>query len=92
MLASFTLGQYLLLIEHTGRLVRNKKASISAELADIMQRLGTTAATWESRIRRLCGGRLLGRFIGGNRDRLRSVAEQLGVSRVANLKASGNSA
>ncbi len=89
MLPTFTLGNYLLLVEHTGRLVRDKKASISAELADIFERLGTSAELWQARIRRLSGGRLLGRFLGGSKERLAEVAQRLGVSRVANLKATG---
>jgi ribosomal protein S28E/S33 len=78
-----------LLVEHTGRLVRDKKASISAELADIFERLGTSAELWQARVRRLSGGRLLGRFLGGSKERLAEVAQRLGVSRVANLKATG---
>ena len=89
MLPTFTLGNYLLLVEHTGRLVRDKKASISAELADIFERLGTSAELWQARVKRLSGGRLLGRFLGGTKERLAEAAQRLGVSRVANLKATG---
>ena len=85
MLASFTLGNYLLLVEYTGRLLRQGKASISAELADIFERLGTTAEAWQARMQRLRGGRLFGRFMASRREALRNVAQRLGVQRLANL-------
>ena len=85
MLASFSLGNYLLLVEYTGRLLRQGKASISAELADIFERLGTTVDIWQARMQRLRGGRLFGRFIASSREVLRNVAQRLGVQRLANL-------
>jgi REP element-mobilizing transposase RayT len=87
MLPTFTLGNYLMLVEYTGRLVRNKKASVSAELADIFERIGSSADIWQARIKRLSGGRLLGRFLGGSKERLEEAARRLGVGRVANVKA-----
>jgi hypothetical protein len=68
-------------------LVRNKKASIGAELADIFERIGSSADIWQARIKRLSGGRLLGRFLGGSKERLEEAARRLGVGRVANVKA-----
>ena len=85
MLEGFTLGNYLLLVEHTGRLVREGKASLSAELADVFERLGTSAEAWQTRLLKLCGSRLLGRFLAVQRDRLQQVAGQLGVHHLANL-------
>ena len=85
MLEGFTLGNYLMLVEHTGRLVREGKASISTELAGIFERLGTSADVWQGRLLKLSGGRLLGRFLSANRDRLKQVASKLGVHRLANL-------
>ncbi len=58
MLEGFTLGNYLLLVEHTGRLLRDGKGSISAELADIFDRLGSSAKSWQTRLLKLWGGRL----------------------------------
>lgn len=81
----FTLGNYLQLVEYTGRLVREGKASISAEVADIFQRLGSSAEVWHERIGSLSGGRLLGRFLASSRERLDAVAQQLGLSRAANV-------
>ena len=88
MLAGFTLGNYLMLVEHTGRLLRDGKASITAELSDILVRLGSSADAWQARMQRLQGGRLFGRFISGSRELLQSTAQRLGVSRLANLSAS----
>ena len=62
MLAGFSLGSYLLLVDYTGRLFRQGKAAISREVAEILERVGTTADTWQARLEALRKGRLLGRF------------------------------
>jgi hypothetical protein len=85
MLEGFSLGHYLLLLDHTSRLFREGKAAISAELAGILERLGTTADRWQARLEKLKTGRLLGRFFAATRARLREVATALGVHRLANL-------
>jgi hypothetical protein len=41
LLESLTLGNFLLLVEYTCQLIRRGKAAITAEVADIMERLGT---------------------------------------------------
>ena len=88
MVPGFTLGNYLLLVDYTGRLLRNGKASVSSELASILDRIGSSAEAWQARVARLRGGRLLGRFIAGSREAMQRAAERLGVSHLANLKAS----
>jgi hypothetical protein len=85
MLEEFSLGNYLLLVDDTGRLFREGKAVISAELSAILERLGSSAETWQVRLRKLAGGRLLGQFFAAMRSRLREVAQSLGVHRLANL-------
>ena len=85
MIEGFSLGRYLLLLDHTGRLFREGKAAISAELAGIFQRLGTSADRWQARLEKLKAGRLLGRFFAGTRARLREAAVALGVHHLANL-------
>ena len=45
MMQDFPLGSYVKLVEYTGRLYRQGKASISAELAGIFERLGSRART-----------------------------------------------
>jgi hypothetical protein len=85
MIAGFSLGKYLLLVDYTGRLFRAGKAQVSRELAEILDRLGTSAERWQARLQRLRLGRLLGRFFASSRQRLREVAERLGLRRTANL-------
>ena len=87
MLEGFTLGNYLMLVEHTGRLLRTGKATITAEVADILERIGSSTEAWQSRMLRFRGGRLLGRFIAGSREAIDRATEKLGISRLANLKA-----
>ena len=81
----FTLGQYLMLVEYTGRMLREGKAAISSELADIFSRLGCTPETWGVRMSKLTGGRMLGRFLAASRERLRQLASKLNVRHLANV-------
>ncbi len=85
MVEGLPLGSYLLLVEYTGRLFREGKTAISAELAGILARLGTSVEGWQARLEKLKGGRLLGRFFAASRERLREVAARLGVHHLANL-------
>ncbi len=85
MIEGFSLGNYLLLVEYTGRLLREGKASISAEVAGIFERLGSDAETWHARLQKLAAGRLLGRFFAASRALLRVTATRLGVHHLANL-------
>jgi hypothetical protein len=85
MFEGFSLGSYLLLVDYSGRLLREGKAAISAELAGIFDRIGTDAANWRTRLEKLTRGTLLGRFFAATRDRLREAASRVGVRRVVNL-------
>jgi REP element-mobilizing transposase RayT len=85
MLAGFSLGSYLALVDYTGRLLRQGKATITGELAAIFDRLGSSEAIWRQRLEKLAGGRLLGRFFASSRQRLRETAQRLGVHHLANL-------
>jgi hypothetical protein len=85
MLEGFSLGSYLLLIDYTGRLFRDGKATISSELSGILERLGSSVERGRARLEKLKAGRLLGRFFAASRERLREVARGLGVRHVANL-------
>ncbi len=82
MLAGFTLANYLLLVEHTGRMFREGKVSISAEVTDILARVGSSAEGWQVCMQRLQGERSLGRFISGSRELLQSTAQRLGFARL----------
>ncbi|MCY3010830.1 MAG: hypothetical protein NTY42_13395 [Planctomycetota bacterium] len=81
----FTLGQYLLLVDYTSRVVRKGKAALSSELANIFERLGSSAEIWSQRIKRLQGKTWVGRFLSASRDRLRELASKLGVRHLANI-------
>ena len=59
MIEGFPLGNYLLLVEYTGRMFRAGKAVISGELAGIFERLGSNAENWQARLQKLAAGRLL---------------------------------
>jgi hypothetical protein len=85
MMQGFPLGSYVQLVEYTGRLFRQGKASISGDLARIFERLGCSAENWHNRMQRLDGGRLLGRFFAATRARLREIGEHLGVRHLVNL-------
>ena len=87
MLEGLSLGSYLLLVDYTGRLFREGKAMISAQVVGILHRTGISLEDWQARLERLRGGRLLGRFFAGNRARLRAVAGRLRVHHLANLGA-----
>ena len=85
MFVGFSLGSYLLLVDYTGRLFREGKTAISADLAGIFERLGSNAKSWQLRLEKLRTGQLFGRFFAASRARLAEVAQRLGVRRVANL-------
>ena len=48
MIQGFSLGSYMLLVDYTGRLFREGKATISSELAGILDRLGCSAELWSA--------------------------------------------
>ena len=85
MVEGFSLGNYLLLLDYTGWLFRAGKARLSRDVAEILDRLGSTADQWQARLEELRQGGLLGRFFATSGQRLRDVAERLGLSRVPNL-------
>ena len=87
MLEGLSLRNYLLLVDYTGRLFREGKAAISAEVLGILHRIGISMEDWHARLERLRNGRLLGRFFASSRERLRAVAARLRVHHLANLGA-----
>jgi len=62
-------------VDYTSRLVRDGKATVSAEVESIITRLGSSAESWRSRLLKLNGSRLLGRFLAASRDRFRELAQ-----------------
>ena len=85
MIQGFPLESYVNLVEYTGRLFRQGKASISAELSGIFDRLNCSAQSWHKRTERLGGDRSLGRFFASTRARLREIGGRLGVRHLVNL-------
>ncbi len=85
MVQGFSLGNYIKLVDYSGRLFRHGKASISVELAGIFERLPCSAQYWQNRMEKLRDGRLLGRFFATTRAKLRKIAERLGMKRLVNL-------
>ncbi len=85
LLEGFTLGNYLMLVEYTGRMFRDGKATITAEVSNILERIGSSYESWQSRMASLQKGRLFGRFVASSRDRLREAAQKLGVHHLPNL-------
>jgi hypothetical protein len=85
MVEGFSLGNYLLLVDFTARLYREGNATLSRQVAEILDRLGSSVDHWQARLEKLRQGHILGRFFATNRQRLRAVADRLGLKRVPNL-------
>ena len=60
------------------------KVVLSREVAEIPDRLGSSAEQWQARLEKLCQQRLLVwfRFLAAARRRLREIAQVLGSRRV----------
>jgi len=86
MIEGLTLGHYLQLVDYTGRLLRDGKATIPPEVESIFVRLQSSGSVWQERMTKLSGGRLLGRFFAASRDKLRATAERLGMRHLVNLE------
>jgi hypothetical protein len=54
-------------------------------VAEIFERLLSSAENWQVRLQKLRTGRLLGRFFAASRERLREVSASLGLRRVPKL-------
>lgn len=88
LLSDFSLGSYLQLVDYTSRLLREGKARVSAEVASMLSRLGTTAECWGSTLRRMLGGsKLIGVAFAFSREKLRAAAANRGCHHIDNLSA-----
>ena len=54
-------------------------------MAEILDRLGSSANQWDVRLKTLSQGNLAGRFFATTRQRLCDVAQRLGLKRIPNL-------
>ena len=85
MLPGFSLSGYLELVDWTARLCRTGKARLTAEVAGIMTRLGTSAEYWQSHLQNLLGKtRWLGNYHATSAERLTAIAAKRGVHHVDN--------
>ena len=75
----------LLLVDFTGRLFREGKAVVSADLTGLPRTTRLKHRRGKPRLGKLKGGRLAGRFFTASRERLREVAARLKVHHLANL-------
>jgi REP element-mobilizing transposase RayT len=85
MFEGLSIGNYLLLVDYTGRLFREGKATISAELAGILERIGSSAESWQVQMEKLKSGRSFGRFFAASRQKLRDLAARLKVRHLVNF-------
>jgi hypothetical protein len=85
MLPGFSLSTYLELVDWTARLCRTGKARITAEVAGIMTRLGTSPEYWQSHLKKLLSKtRWLGSYCATSAERLKAIAHSRGVHHVDN--------
>ncbi len=79
----FTLGQYLMLVDCSSRMVRDGKANVPSEVQSIFERMEISASRWVKRLSKLLTGkRLFGSFMATTRERLNKTASELGVSQL----------
>jgi len=80
MLPGFSLASYLELVDWTARLCRTGKARLTAEVAGIMTRLGTSAESWQTHLQKLLGkSRRLAHSWAAISERLKAIATHHGV-------------
>jgi hypothetical protein len=85
MLENFSLGSYLLLLDHTGRVCRAGKARMSQQVRGIFERLGTTEEFWRHRLTTLFAKeRLLGNYFATSPSPLKQIAASRGLHHVDN--------
>ena len=85
MFDGLSIGNYLLLVDYTGRLFREGKARISAELAGIVDRICSSAESWQVRMEKLKSGRSFGRFFAASREKVRKIARRSNMRHLVNL-------
>ena len=86
--ANLTLTEYLKVLDASSRLLRAGKASVSTEVAGILERLRTTPDQWRKQFARLGSARWFGHCFSTSRELLRRAAARLGQSRVGNVAGS----
>ncbi|MEY4566564.1 MAG: hypothetical protein RLY14_1534 [Planctomycetota bacterium] len=79
-----TLAQYFLLVDYTGRKLRDGKASMSPEVAQVMERLKISEQLWLEQQRSLASGTFRGNYFATSREKLREIAERRGKRHLVN--------
>ena len=86
MLASLSLGSYLLLVDYTSRLFRTGKANLNAGVAEVFERLESNLEVWNDRIRQMLNCReLRGTFFAADQQKIREHSSRCGT-RLTNLR------
>ena len=84
MIQGLSLGSYIKLVDYTGRLIRQGKASMSADLASIFERLGCSdqSCRVESKgsAKAICSANF-----SSTRGETREIGEHFGGRRLVNL-------
>ncbi|MFO0425330.1 MAG: hypothetical protein ACK526_02105 [Planctomyces sp.] len=85
MSAHMSLASYLRLLDWSCRLFRPGKARIPVEVANILERLGSSADLWHHRLKKLRETeRLYGVVFAVSRESVNRFADSKGLSRLAN--------
>jgi len=93
LLEGFSLGSYLQLADWNSRLIRQGKARVTAEVASILDRLGTSAEVWQKTMGCLFSRpRTWGVAFAFGRQRLQEAAARRGCHHLANLNGCPTSA
>jgi len=86
MLEKFTLGNYLVLVEYTGRMFRQGKAQISDRIKQVFERLGTSVAFWTDHVKKmLTAKKLRGRCFAGSQNGIPESVQERSSTRMINL-------
>jgi REP element-mobilizing transposase RayT len=85
MLGSFSLGNYLMLVDYTGRLYRQGKVRMNGAIKDVFDRLGISNESWSARIKNMLISRdLRGSFFAADPGAVRDLSAKRG-KRIVNL-------
>jgi len=86
LLEGFSLGSYFQIVDYASRLVRQGKARVSAEVASLLDRLGTSVDIWNANVKRMFERtKQLGVAFSFSREKPKAAAAKRGLHHLANL-------
>lgn len=85
MIRSFTLGNYLLVLDAVARRPRDGKAHLSQDVLGIFERLAFDVEFWLEQQLRDHSAKLIGCFFASAKEKLHEAAEKLGLHHCCNL-------